>query len=335
MRPQEGLGTVPTAHPHVQTEAPGHTYFDFAKKFTMTSALSLVSAGYAMANRTVRGSGFGVLAAYHAEGSVEAGFKDPQAAVTNGINALGTAIWAVGIGTGNSYAQTVGPALNFAAHVASVGLKVCQKEGGWVGKIADAAEMAAFTVAGATGGNRIARGTAFAAAGVAYLIEAPKDPAFMGHAVGMGVWSAGASMQSGMIQSLGAAGVAVAEASRIVVPAFQRFHGNISHEPVSPHSNHGPDLERGEFLPAAGSSEGLPLSLDPSINVAEAAATLSATHPVTSGSPAPHLVGPPPPSWVMSAASMQLTPPSMSTELALPAPPPRSFAVSSGRPARR
>ncbi|MFD5065350.1 hypothetical protein [Streptomyces sp. NPDC058394] len=310
----EGSGPAFTAASPVRSEAPEFAYLDLAKKFTLTSAMSVVSASYALKNRTIRGAGFGVLAAYHMENSVEAGFKDPDTAVMSGLNVLGTAVWAAGIGTGNSIAQTLGPAINFTANVAFVGLKVCKKEGGWYSKVADVAEMAAFTAAGITHGNPLARGTAFAAGAVAYLVEAPKDPAFVGHAVGLGVWSAGAYLQSDLIQSIGAAGVAVSEIARTVVPVFQKGHGSTSRHTASPQASYVPDLESGvtsTTVPHEGPPPGAGFSGD----VAEAATIGLSAHSVGQDFTAPHHFVPAVPSLAISAASTRVAEVRRSTDV--------------------
>ncbi|MFD9286620.1 hypothetical protein ACFWD7_57835 [Streptomyces mirabilis] len=260
---REDTGPVSTADSYAHTDVPGIDYFDLAKKFTLTAAMSVVSPSYPLKNLTLRSVGFGVLSTYHAESSVEAGFKDPGAAVLSGVNALGTAAWAVGIGTGNSIAQTVGPAVNAAANFAFAGLKVHQNKGGWFSKVADAAEMTSFAAAGATQGSPLARGMAFTFAGISYLAEAPKDPAYVGHAVSMGVWAAGAFMQNNVMQGIGAGGLAFSEAARTFIPFLQKPQQ---------------DLERG-VTPATPASIGsLPFETAPPIDLAAAAGVASAAN---------------------------------------------------------
>ncbi|MEV5646527.1 hypothetical protein AB0L67_41925 [Streptomyces flaveolus] len=309
---EEGRGPTSTVSADMENGARGSTYFDLTKKLTFSATMSIVSAGYALKNRELRGfGGFGMLAVYNAEKAVEAGFKDPATAVASGVNALGTAVWAVGIGTGNSIAQSVGPAVNFAANIASAGLAYYQKRDGWLSKVADTVEMAAFTVAGATDGNPIARGTAFAAAGAAFLADAPHDPALLGHAVGTGVWSVGAFLQSDLIQSIGAGAVALAEVARVVCPAIQARRNIPSTETT-------PQQSGSESTPVPGVTSStaikigqLPFETCPSFRLNSVGAT--AVNPVTRSATAESMASgqdvPATPRSVASAASMPVAPP--------------------------
>ncbi|WP_344570149.1 hypothetical protein [Streptomyces axinellae] len=204
----------------------------------------------------VRGyGGFGMLAvyngikmgeaytAYKAESDVEA--KKLEPVVTSAVNTLGTATWAWGIGSGNSIAQTAGPAANFVANITSAGLKYYQGDEEWRPKLASAGEMLSFTTAGVlktvekNAAVPWARAAAFTFAGTEFALDAPHDKALWGHAAGGYVWAVGAALESpvfakvlpqaemvaNVVQGTGAAIVGASEIYRTAAPYWKRFMG--------------------------------------------------------------------------------------------------------------
>lgn len=195
--------------------------WDITKKITLTATMGWVSAGYAQHNAAYRAIGFGHLAAYHAEKAAES-WPDREAAAASTANALGTAVWAGGIGSGNKIAQTVGPAWNVAANLTSAAWKYSRGKPGWARELVDVSEMAAFTAAGVTQ-HPAARAVAFSSAGAGFFWDAVQsgDKGLLGHGAGALVWAAGAGMKNESWQAAGAGAVAFSEFARLAYPYLE------------------------------------------------------------------------------------------------------------------
>ncbi|MFB7494014.1 hypothetical protein ACFC09_04805 [Streptomyces sp. NPDC056161] len=181
-----------------------------------------MSAGYGLNNRVYRAVGFGHLAAYSAEKAAESFSTDQESAATNLATAVGTAVWAGGIGAGNRIMQVAGPAVNTASSLTSAVLKWREGKEEWRRELFDVAEMAAFTAGGYTG-NPVARAVAFGSAAAGFFYDATQDKSLIGHGLGAAVWAVGAGVENNSVQSIGAGVVAAAEAARLVYPLYEKY----------------------------------------------------------------------------------------------------------------
>ncbi|WP_267717368.1 hypothetical protein [Streptomyces sp. CoH17] len=200
--------------------------WDVAKKLTLIATMGWMSGGYAKHNSKYRATAFGHLAAYNAEKAAES-WPDREAATTSIANAIGTAVWAGGIGTGNKVALTLGPALNATANLTSAAMKYSQGKAGWARDLVDVSEMAAFTGAGMTA-NPVARALAFSAAGAGFFWDAveARDKSLVGHGVGTLVWAVGAGVDNYSWQAAGAGAVALSEFARLTYPYLESLAGD-------------------------------------------------------------------------------------------------------------
>lgn len=223
--------------------------WDLAKKLTLTATMGWVSGGYARVNSVYRAIGFGHLAAYNAEKAAES-WPNRETAATSIANALGTAVWAGGIGTGSKIALTVGPAVNAAANLTSAALKYSQGKAGWARDLVDVSEMAAFTGAGMTD-NPVARAIAFSAAGSGFFWDAvqERDKGLVGHGAGALVWAVGAGMDNDSWQAAGAGTVALSEFARLTYPYLESLTRDSPLEATPEQSGSGPATRQETALP--------------------------------------------------------------------------------------
>ncbi|MES4886241.1 hypothetical protein ABVB69_38075 [Streptomyces sp. NPDC000349] len=266
--PQGRAPSAATTDAGTQCEASGKgsKLWDVVKKSTLTATMGWVSAGYAQHNSVYRAIGFGHLAAYNAEKALES-WPDREDAATSIGNALGTAIWAGGIGTGSKIALTLGPALNATTNLTSAAMKYRQGKAAWSRDLVDVSEMAAFTGAAVTD-NPVARAIAFSAAGAGFFWDAvgERDKSLLGHGVGSLVWAVGAGMDNHSWQAAGAGAVALSEFARLTYPYLESLTGNTP--PEATPNNPGDEPTAQQEMPLVGVS--VPAEV-PGTSVAEAA----------------------------------------------------------------
>lgn len=203
---------------------PSTSYWDLANKATRASGMASIAMGTGLGNAIVRASGFGLLALVKAEKTTEWFICDRESSnkasaelVSNLTGAVGTAIWAAGLGAGSKEMVVLGPALNFLGNIGSIGVAYATNDSGKFREAIDAAEHLTFAIAGYTG-SPAARAAAFgcAAAGFAFDTIKSNQP-LLGHAVGAAVWATGAGTQQITPQVIGPALVAASEFASIGV----------------------------------------------------------------------------------------------------------------------
>ncbi|WP_148084719.1 hypothetical protein [Streptomyces sp. SAI-097] len=181
----------------------------------MTTAMMTMSIGFGLKKTQVRAVAFGQLAFHGAVNSLK-DYKngDYTGAAAHALTVVGTALWSGGTAADSRILKTAGPAINSITHLTSAGVIFSQGEEGWRRKLAGAAEMLSFSLAGHTE-SHVASAVAFGCLTVGFLGETKDDKAFLGHALGALSLAAGAGMKVDSLQSFGAGVVAAAELSRL------------------------------------------------------------------------------------------------------------------------
>ncbi|MGI5347304.1 hypothetical protein ACQEU8_03820 [Streptomyces sp. CA-250714] len=263
-------------------------YWDALNKFTMSNAMALMSAGWAVKNSTLRTAGFGLISAYKAEKSLkELENKQHWSAGVHAINSVGAFVWAAGTGLGDRGLKTAGPAINSLTNAISAAKRYYRGEEGWREEALAAGEMGSFAVANRTG-SPVAAAAGFGFVALEYLSEATKDRGFLGHGAGALVWCAGAGLENDTLQSIGAGALATAEFGRLLYSGYESYTKSHSSEATPQQPSSGPLLPVHNPARTAATSPGNPVENALPVNPVASAASLYAPSVPPLGSPQPH-----------------------------------------------